>query len=287
MYIIRYMHKLLACDLDGTLFYPRQWTRCISKRNVKFLREWIDAGNKVVLITSRSTEFVKRLEKEIQRPFDLMSCTSAETFIDGKRVKQTWMPNDELQNVFWKIDEKYKPLGYLLTSEGHPCIAYNSKRVGWFFNTFYHLWYYFQLKYREPCEVSNEIFLDQLKNGKVYKLMTFFGMGKSKGTLSKEINKELRENFPQIESSWSLIVNELTPKGCNKGEGLEQYCEIAGFKPEDVYVVGDSGNDIAMFQKFYEHSYCMAHAYPSVKKYAKHTVTRVYKLDKLVLKGEK
>ena len=281
------MRKLLACDLDGTLFYPRKFTRCISKRNVKFLRRWIDAGNNVVLITSRSTEFVKRLEKEIQRDFDVMSCTSAEIFHKGERVKQRWMPSKELENVFWKIDEKYKPIGYLLTSEGHPCVVYNTKRVGWFFSAIYHLWYYFQLKYREPCEVSNEFFLDQLQNGKVYKLMTFFGLGKSKSTLSKEINKELRENFPEIESSWSLIVNELTPKGCNKGEGLEEYCKIAGFNPEDVYVIGDSGNDIAMFQKYHEHSYCMMHAYPSVKKYAKYAVTRVYKLDDLVLKGEK
>ena len=126
-----------------------------------------------------------------------------------------------------------------------------------------------------------------MKNGKVYKVMTFFGMGKSKRTLSKEINKELRDNFPEIESSWSLIVNELTPKGCNKGEGLEHYCNVAKIPADDVYVIGDSGNDIAMFQKFHEHSYCMAHAYPSVKKYAKYTVSRVYSLDKLVLKGEK
>ncbi len=281
------MCKLLACDLDGTLFYPRRWRRCISKRNVWFLRRWIDAGNKVVLITSRSAEFVTRLEKEIQRPFDVMACTSSQIFHDGKLIKEKYMPNVELEKIFWEIDKRYKPRGYLLAGEGHPCVVYNPGRSSFFFQVIYKLYYFFQFKYREPTEASNEIFLDLMQNGKCFKLMTFFGFGKKKGVLSKEINKELRENFPQIESSWSLIVNELTPKGCNKGEGLDEYCEALNINKDDVYVVGDSGNDIAMFQKYYDHSYCMAHAYPSVKKYAKHAITRVYKLDKLVLKGEK
>ena len=281
------MCKLLACDLDGTLFYPKQINRCISRKNVHFLRKWIDAGNKVVLITSRSTEFVERLKKEIQRPFDLMSCTSAQIYHDDKLIRHKWMPNKELETIFWKIDAKYKPIGYLLTAEGYPCVVYNPKRAGLFFLILYKIYYWFQFKYREPAFMDNEKFMELMREGKCYKLMTFFGLGKKKGTLSKEINKALRENYPNIESSWSLIVNELTPSGCNKGEGLEEYCKVTGFKPEDIYVVGDSGNDIAMFQKYHEHSYCMAHAYPSVKKYAKHAITRVYKLDKLVLKGEK
>ena len=281
------MCKLLACDLDGTLFYPKQLNRCISRKNVRFLRKWIDSGNKVVLITSRSKEFAERLNKEIQRPFDLMSCTSSQIFHDGQLIKHSWMPNKELETIFWKIDEKYKPIGYLLTGENNPCIVYNTKRAGLFFQILYKLYYFFQFKYREPAFMDNEKFMDLMRNGKCYKLMTFFGLGKNKSKLSKEINKALRENYPTIESSWSLIVNELTPKGCNKGEGLEEYCKALNINKDDVYVVGDSGNDIAMFQAFHEHSYCMAHAYPSVKKYAKHAITRVYKLDKLVLKGEK
>ena len=281
------MCKLLACDLDGTLFYPKGVRRCISKRNVKFLRKWIDEGNKVVLITSRSVEFIQRLKKEINRPFDYMACTSAQIVHDGELIRHEWMPSKELTQIFQKIDEKYKPIGYLLTADGYPCVVYNPKRTSFIFMIIYKLYYFFQFKYREPAFMSNEKFLELLDSGRCYKLMTFFGLAKKKSTLAKEINKELRENFPQIESSWSLIVNELTPKGCNKGDGLEQYCDRLNIDKNDVYVVGDSGNDIAMFQKFHEHSYCMAHAYPSVKKYAKYTVTRVYKLDKLVLKGEK
>jgi hydroxymethylpyrimidine pyrophosphatase-like HAD family hydrolase len=148
------------------------------------------------------------------------------------------------------------------------------------------MWYHFQFAYRENYIISNEIFDEEVNNGDCYKVMVFYGFGKSKKTLSKDINKILREKHPDIESSWTSIVNELTPVNCNKGAGLEFYTNYLGIDKNDVYVVGDSGNDITMFNKFHEHSYCMNHAYPSVKKYAKYTISRVHNLRKLVLKGE-
>ena len=60
------MQKVLACDLDGTLFYPRQVGRCISRKNVRFLRRWIDAGNRVVLISSRSQKLKKSLKRSMK-----------------------------------------------------------------------------------------------------------------------------------------------------------------------------------------------------------------------------
>ena len=116
--------------------------------------------------------------------------------------------------------------------------------------------------------------------------MTFIGIRKNKSKISKEINKELREDYPEIESSWTAQVNELTPQGCNKGNGVERYCKLMNINMDDVYVVGDSGNDITMFNKFHEHSYCMKRGHPSARKYAKHIITRVYKLEKLILRGE-
>ena len=130
------------------------------------------------------------------------------------------------------------------------------------------------------------MFEKELETAKVYKIMNFIGIRKNKSKISKEINKALREEFPEIESSWTAQVNELTPQGCNKGNGVERYCQLLGINADDVYVVGDSGNDITMFNKYYEHSYCMKRGHPSARKYAKHIISRVYKLEKLILRGE-
>lgn len=281
------MSKLLAVDLDGTLFYPRQFVRCIPKKNVKFLRKWIDAGNRVVLISSRSYEFIKNLEKEIERPVDFLSSTSAQIVANGELVQDLKMNNKHLEAALADIERRFQPLGFLAASKesGHMIKVVNP--VNRFIFFFYHIWWFFQFKYREKYVMGNDKFNDFIKNGDVCKIMVFYGLGKNKEKISKEINKEIRDKYNDIEVSWTAQVNELTPPNCSKSKGLNKYCEIMNINKEDVYVVGDSGNDISMFNDFHEHSYCMRHSNPSVKKYASHIISRVYKLDKLVLKGDK
>lgn len=282
---MRIMGKLLACDLDGTLFFPKQMNRCISKKNISFLQKWVDNGNKLLLVTSRSKEFCERLKKEIERPFDLIACTSSQIFKDGEQIRNCYIDGKEAKKLLKILDERYKPLAYLLTTENYSCIIHSPKKVNIFLRALYKLWWFFQFKYREPYIIDDEKTNIELENGKVFKIMVFFGLRKKKGIIAKEINKELRENFPEIESSWTMIVNELTPKNCNKADGINFYANYCKFDKKDIYVVGDSGNDIAMFKEF-PNNYCMMHAYPSVKKYASNIITRVYKLDELVLKGE-
>ena len=280
------MAKLLAIDLDGTLFYPKRMRKCICKKNVLFLRKWIDEGNRVVLVTSRSTQFTAKLKDEIQRPVDFINCCSSQIIVDDKMVYNKAMPNKQLKEVLKHIEDTYEPIALLMTSENHPCIIKYSRRVSKIYTFFYRIWWWFQFSYREPFIVDNEVFDKELESAKVYKIMTFIGLRKNKAKISKETNKELREEFPEIESSWTAQVNELTPKGCNKGNGVERYCQLANTNSEDVYVVGDSGNDITMFNKFHEHSYCMRRGHPSARKYAKYIISRVYKLEDLIMRGE-
>ena len=280
------MAKLLAIDLDGTLFYPKRIRHCICKKNVIFLRKWIDSGNKVVLVTSRSTQFTAKLKDEIKRPVDFLNCCASQIIANDELIFDKWMPRKELKEILRRIEETYEPIAFLMTSENHPCIIKYSRKVNRIYTVFYRLWHWFQFSYREPYTGDNEMFERELDNAKIYKIMNFIGIRKNKSKISKEINKELREEFPEIESSWTAQVNELTPQGCNKGNGVERYCQLLGINEDDVYVVGDSGNDITMFNRYYEHSYCMKRGHPSARKYAKHIISRVYKLDKLLLRGE-
>ncbi|MBQ6730981.1 MAG: HAD family phosphatase [Bacilli bacterium] len=280
------MAKLLAIDLDGTLFYPKNVTRCIPKKNVKFLRRWIDEGNKLVLVTSRSTQFTAKLKDEIKRPVDFINCCSSQIIADDKIIYDKAIPNTKLKKVIDYLEVNFKPIAFLMTSENHPCIIKYSRKVSRIYTFFYHIWWWFQFAYREPYIMDNDLFEKELNGSKIYKIMVFIGLRKNKMAISKETNKVLRDEFDEIESSWTAQVNELTPKGCNKGNGVERYCKLMNINKDDVYVVGDSGNDITMFNKFHENSYCMQHGHPSARKYAKHIISRVYKLEKLIMRGE-
>ena len=280
------MGKLLAVDLDGTLLYPKQLFRCISRRNCKFLQNWYDQGNRIVLITSRSASFIERLKKEIQRPFDYIAVGSAQISVDGNLIRDVAMDNNAIIEILDTINKQYKPVAFLMTAKGLPMLIRNNKVGSIFLLAFYKLYWIFQFKYREAFVLDTPNFDKHAKDAHIYKIMVFYGFRRKFKEIAKDVNKYLREKYPEIEASWSYIVNEITPQNCHKGEGLSIYCDYLNIKKEDVYAVGDSGNDIEMFNRFYENSYCMKHGGKVVRKYAKHTIRRVYDLNKLVLKGE-
>lgn len=281
------MPKVLATDLDGTLMYPAHLFRCIPRKNVVFLRKWIDAGNKLVLITSRGPEYMDRLRKEIQRDFDYVTYTSSYIVANGEVIRDVSIDAKTMTDITDRIYHEYHPMAYLMNTKDSPLLIKNLSGVGTLLICMYWFYWLFQGKRREKYILSNKVFDEYLKNGNVYKVMVFFGLARSKNEIAKKLNKEFRNQYPEIESSWSHVVNEITPKNCNKGEGLKYYCDHLGINNEDVYVVGDSGNDISMFKLFYENSFCMAKAYPSVKKHAKHVISRVYHLDEIVNGKEK
>ena len=281
------MAKVLATDLDGTLMYPNRFFRCIPRKNVAFVRKWIDAGNKLVIISSRGPGFIKMLEKEIDRDFDYICYTSSLIKANGKIIKDDSIDGETAEKVLNIINNKHRPVAYLMNNNTETLWIKNLSGVGSLLMLIYKIYWIFQGKKREKYILNNRYFDEQVKSGNIYKVMVFFGLSGKNKEISREVNKELRESHPEVESSWSKIVNEITPLNCNKGAGLKYYCDYLNINHDDVYVVGDSGNDITMFNLFQEHSYVMAKAYPSVKKYAKHVISRVYKLDELVLsKGE-
>lgn len=61
------MPKILATDLDGTLFYPKRRITMISKRNLKFIRDFVDNGNKLLIVSGRNVKFAKKVEKKNQK----------------------------------------------------------------------------------------------------------------------------------------------------------------------------------------------------------------------------
>ncbi|MDY0177718.1 MAG: HAD-IIB family hydrolase [Bacilli bacterium] len=280
--------KILACDLDGTLFYPKQKKTYLSKKNVEFLQKFIDQGNKVVLVSSRSENFIKKVIHEIDRPVDYIACTGAKISVDGQLIVRRSIDGKKLAEILNEVEEEYHPLACMLISERFPIIIKSLQPMSKVLMSFYALFYRLHFGiYREDFVYDNDLFDKELEEGEVYGAKIAFGVRRKKNKISKEINKQLREKYQDIEASWVGIVIEFTPVGCNKANGITRYVNHLNISDENVYVVGDSGNDISMFLKYHENSFVMKHAYPSVKKYAKHEISRVYKLDKYVFGKEK
>lgn len=277
------MPKILAIDLDGTLFYPKKRFRLIPKKNLEFIQKFIDNGGILIIVTGRNYFFAHRVYKKINRPFYLYGCNSSIFIKDNIIKEEIFFDNNELTKFLDRIEKRFEPTTYVIMSKTENCLLYAKRQK---FRTLfgYPFYYLSEGVYRENYKISKRKFINELKNGKIYKVMVFPGVGKKATALSSIMSKYLNTNDPFCEISWSGSSLELTPKGVSKTRGINEFLEKNNFDKNDVYVVGDSGNDIVMFKEFYKHSFCMTHASSSVKKYAKHIIENVYELESYLFK---
>ena len=115
----------------------------------------------------------------------------------------------------------------------------------------------------------------------IQRLLIYFGLGKRAKKLALEETHVLKKQFPTLEIAWINGLIEVASFGTNKGHSLTKLVEAKKWNKDDVIVIGDSGNDVSMFNMFPQ-SYCMEHAHPSIKKHARHVIKRVYHLQKVI-----
>ncbi|MCH5179709.1 MAG: HAD-IIB family hydrolase [Erysipelotrichales bacterium] len=275
------MPKVLALDLDGTLFYPKKRIRMISKRNINFIRRFIDEGNKVVICSGRNMPYALKVQEKLDRKIDVIGCNSSFIYSNGELIKSSAMRAPEVGAMVKEFSDKFGIQVWLLMSKKQSLVI--AGKLGRIARWVYTFIYFTHGIYAEKYVISNDIFKEEIETGEIYKLMMFFGLGKKGKNRACEANKYIREHYQdKVEASWTDNFIELTAPNVSKSNGLKDYCKLNNIDLNDVYVVGDSGNDISMFQAFYEHSFCMKHSPDKIKKFAKYHVNRVADIEKLI-----
>lgn len=275
------MAKVLALDLDGTLFYPKKKIKMIPKKNLLFIRKFIDQGNKVVLCSGRSMFYAKKVIEKINRDIDVIGCNSGFIYCNNEYVSESMLEAPLVGEVVKTLQEKFQIHVWLLMSKN--CSLVIAGKLNKLQTIGYKIVYALQGVYAEKYCISNDVFMEEINKGHIYKLMMFFGLGKKGRQRAYEATKYLREfHNEQIEASWCDNFIELTARDVSKSNGLLKYCKLNSLKKEDVYVVGDSGNDISMFETFKEHSFCMEHASHKIKKFAKYHIDTVADIEKYI-----
>ena len=84
------------------------------------------------------------------------------------------------------------------------------------------------------------------------------------GEIIKEIWKEM-EKIPGIAVASSFFNNlELTDEKAQKGHAISRYMEKLGYRKEEVMVLGDSLNDLSMFQAGFGAAVAMGNAHEKI-----------------------
>ncbi len=277
--------KVIATDLDGTLFYPKKRKNLIPKKSKLFLRRYIDDGGKLLIVSGRGQYFADKVRKSLDRPVDVVGCNGSFVVSNGKLIKETFFERESLKKMLEEIRREQKLMFISLFCKDCNFVI-DISMMSFIPRAGYRIYEAYQGTYRERVIKSERIFYEQLEKGETYKVLLFVGPSKKSIKKSDELAKLLSLRYPEMNFAACNQAIEITPKGITKSSGISFYLDYNKISSDNVIVVGDSGNDISMFNAYNEHSYCMAHATNNVKKYAKNTIKHFYDLEEAIYPSE-
>lgn len=275
-----YTNKIIATDLDGTLLYPKDKKNIIYPPNLYFIQSFIDKGGKVIIVSGRSLEYGKKIKKIIDRDISIVSYNGSALFDNNELIFSSLINKKELKELIDDLFINTKILGVGIFCDDGIYIKSRSQFGAKFATKCYT---FFQKGLAEKIYYREELYEESFNNKNIYKLLIFFGIGKKSRLRAQETNKIIRNVYENFESSWSNSAIEITNKNINKGEAIEEYVRQYNINIEDIFVVGDSGNDISMFKKFHKNSFCMSHSPITVRKYAKYNIDKFEDLSRYIL----
>lgn len=274
--------KLLATDLDGTLFYPKRYLSLIDKSNKKFLIDFHSAGGKVVLITGRDYRLPLKVSKKCNIDLAIIGCNGGFIYENHKFIKSKPIPREILFDCYLNLKANYDVLGFLVFDDT-PNLKVSVVRkdslipyAGVFINLF-------SMAYKEKYIVSERQLVSAIAKGKVFKLQPIVGISKSAKKKASEISFALKDKYKdKLTISATSIGLEITSIKANKAITLKEYIKLNNIKEDEVAIVGDSENDIPLFDNFIN-SFAMANGDERVLKLAKHIVNKVSDIRPFVL----
>ncbi len=277
------MLKVIASDLDGTLFYPKRKARLLTRSNKDFLRRAIKNGKKLVLVSGRNYPILLKIAKKIDHIPTMIGCNGAFVSVDNKIVYENCMSHDKVRKLYYELKELKSVFAILIMTDKVPLLitAPNIKKHQY---ALLYLGYHIQGVYSEDY-VFGEKKLEECLNDQschFYKVMPYFGYHRDAVQKAQEYSKIFNEKYgSDFEILWSHDSVEFMNKGVNKANALERFASDRNIDKDEVAVVGDSGNDIPMFKSF-ANSFVMENAPDEVKKYAKNEIKAVHEIEKFL-----
>lgn len=251
------MRKLLASDLDGTLIDNGK----INDFNRESILKLKSKNNFFGVSTGRPYNGVSFLKEEYGIDIDFYILLNGALILDRnlKVLKHEKIKYEIVEKIF----EEYKDCNLFGIDEGFETnILVGDSHYSW--------------------ENTHFRSIDEMR-GKGCSLISIDFSNKNIEDIDRvclEINQKFHEHVVVYRNSYFVDV---VPKGCSKGNGVKLICEMIGMDFKNVYTIGDSFNDITMFE-ITENSFTFNNAEEGVKMHANYFVDSVSEcIDKYIL----
>ncbi len=251
--------KLLASDFDGTLAFNNK----IKESDIKKIKEFQDAGNLFGMSTGRNLEGILHVTDPLGIHLDFLVLASGAKLIGKEGV--VLMDHSLSKDIVTRIYNATKcPKEYMFFTE-KGAVVINQ-------------------------EVSKHVFkvikdINELEDVPYNFMAIKFLEGEEKE--AQEAVDFINAHFSDEIIAYRNTINvDIVYKGCSKGKGVLQIAEHFNLDKEDIAVIGDSMNDISMFDVT-DHAYSFPHIEPKLKKHVNHFVGSVGECIDDLLKKDK
>lgn len=279
------MIKIIATDLDGTLLYPKSLFHVVPRKNVKFVRKFVKNGGTLVLISGRTDEIAKKLRKIFNCSIDMIACNGTLVLQDDSIICDNPIDFDILEEIYNDNLNNSEVMSWTaFTREDNMIIAPN--KMGFFKTILYFVVLQF-LRVNLGRMIISKKKLQKViatRDRNIYKMMVVTGVKKQAKEDARILAEKFKEKYgDKVEVFWANNSVEIVKKGFNKADALKKLADMLKFNSNEIAVVGDSGNDVPLFQSF-ENSFVMKHSHNEIKKEAKTVINGVWDLEKYINK---
>lgn len=262
--------KILASDLDGTLIREEK----ISNEDLDALKRLKENGHKVIVSTGRTFSGVESLFRDFPFEYDYLVLCNGGLVLNKENeiIHRKSINYDIKDNILNDFYNDGTLLMYYDNGDKTYLINNPSVKVSGFAQDF-------------AESFSNRAEIDEALSLKgTYQMMSIFD---ASGSIEKceAIKKQIVDKYGEyVEAYRNQCFIDIVPKGCSKGNGIMMILEDEKLSTDDVYTVGDSFNDVSMFN-ITKNSYTFNHAEELVKPHANNLVDYVHEVVDEILRA--
>lgn len=221
--------KIAACDYDGTLFRHGR----VSREDLEAIEAWRGNGHLFGLATGRDLNLTRTEVEHYSIPLDFIVCNTGASIYDPdfNPLNLVSLPPPAVNMVF---DHSLTPKSrYFLISRAGSTYIYNQSAKSWLTGLGLPLEYIDETSARAMTGIQ-QIGLE-FEDQATAALVT--------GIYNADFG-------PTLHAQNSGICVDLVAGGITKAEGISTYLGLQDLRPELVLAMGDSENDLSMFERF-------------------------------------
>lgn len=245
--------KLLISDLDGTL-YPHK--DCSNPRqfqdNLAAVKRWIENGNQFAVATARGLHHYSVLIDKLGFDVHFIGSNGASVRLETGEIFTKYLPC----SIFIDLCRMIKDANINASAA----------------TGLYNKWVWSGNDRYPKGEATYKSFWDSITIADLDKIDPEKGVERIQVFTPPENREALKaliisRNYPCVVTTSDRDMIDIGPLDSSKGISILELCKIMHLQSDNLIVVGDSENDIPMFEMT-ENSYCIDHAEEKVLKKA-------------------